>query len=295
MAATNASSDIVPQTIGDKIPQPIDDGGAANYSLLHPFMDQGRGTAAGTGKSDTGISPAGVHITTEREPKSEPFTAAELQILEKEAAQFRRPDPPEISWTPERLRAIEETRHETIPEKIEEVRAKLEKGVNELIPAADQALLKQLRDGALDANPAAMQAAYKTLEGDPQKLHAMVKELNSEFAGQESSVRLGVTDDNRLMMSADGKNGMVVSDKGVAAAKVTTAEDGYVHLSQEPGPSSSVTEVAAAVRNDLGSEDKFFVFSHEFYRPCRIHRHYPDIIWDKTPKDYDYLQHAQHK
>ena len=192
-------------------------------------------------------------------------------------------------------------------ERVEKVRAEMEKSVNELIPADEKATLKQFRDGALDANPQAIQAAYESLKDNPPLLHAMVKELNSEFKQEGSQVSFSVTDDNRLLLSADAHNGVEFGGKGPEAKAVTRGDDGYIHLSQEQYKSASTDDVMKDVRQKA-SEDSFYLELTTPYKPNLsetipfLHTHEPahlrpGEVWDraivKDPNDYSGLIQQQ--
>ncbi|MBU6451670.1 MAG: hypothetical protein KGS72_07840 [Cyanobacteria bacterium REEB67] len=175
-------------------------------------------------------------------------------------------------------------------ERVEAVRAEMEGRVNQLIPANVQAILKEFRDGALDANPLALQHVMKELQGNPKMLHDMVKELNEEFSEQGSPARFGLTDDNRLLLSADAKNGVVIDSRSTQSRTVTPGGDGYLHLSQEQRPSPTSAEVMSQVREETCAEKSSHYFSDPYsslkhqFRPLFKHHFDPDTIIDlETP------------
>jgi hypothetical protein len=231
------------------------------------------------------LAPLGYHPTVHRNPGDSP---GGFHLGEGEES-LRFVDPPYKTLHPSYLKELEitdppahfhrpsetwpELTKTITPQRVEEVRTSLEKDVSDLIPAQEKALLKQLRDGALDSNPQAIQEAYMSLKGDPQKLQAMVKELNHEFNGLDSNVRFSVIDGNRLVLTSDNKNGVVFSDKGTSAARVTKGGDGFEYISQSQEGVSSVPEVMKGVRKGLCEQSPLFIdpVIREIYR-----HHSPD-------------------
>jgi uncharacterized FlaG/YvyC family protein len=220
--------------------------------------------------------------------RSEPRIPSEFKI----SPEFT--DPPEFIHR--LIRERENPNQPLTPEHIEQVRTQMEKSVNELIPSGEQATLKQLRDGVLDSNPGVIETAYEKLKENPKLLHAMVNELNSEFKQQGTNVSFSLSDDNRLIVSADGHNGVEFGGNGPEAKQVTRGQDGYIHLSQDQGESLSLDQVMKDLQKNACRDDINFLLMENPYRtispyfnPARpfFKPYEPSVwergeIWDKT-------------
>jgi hypothetical protein len=100
----------------------------------------------------------------------------------------------------------------------------LEKRMSKLIPAADRASMIAMTTALIGGDPEALAAAVKLAGRDPQKLKALVDEIDKILEDQHCSARLDVTADGKVLVSDTNSSTALAIDPASGKIEAKTVE-----------------------------------------------------------------------